>query len=164
MLSTTRFKKNGSGWSFLPGASLHAICPFGGVKTAYELPANGALLQKTRDSSVILLMAVLFGTVFCGWICLLGSIQEWYGKIGRKWLGPKRDNPVNEYVGGAPVVQVSCLTLCPMNICVSRKTVIRNHQCIACLECTAEVISNLAETIHGPLRGAHGHDVAPWDG
>ncbi len=237
-------QKNGGGWIFLPGASLHAICPFGGVETAYELLANGALLQKTRDSSVILLLAVfllavLFGPVFCGWICPLGSIQEWYGKIGRKWLGPKRYNhliperldrvlrylrygvlawvvyatavsaklvfqeydpffalfhfwtgeasatallillsillmsmlverpwckyacPFGAFLGLTNLFRIftiqrreetcrpghACSTLCPMNICVSRKTVIRDHQCIACLECTSEGCCPVKETV-----------------
>lgn len=38
------------------------------------------------------LLAVLFGPVFCGWVCPLGSIQEWFGGLGRKLVGKKRYN------------------------------------------------------------------------
>ena len=31
------------------------------------------------------------GPVFCGWVCPMGSLQEWIGKIGRK-LSKKRFN------------------------------------------------------------------------
>lgn len=35
--------------------------------------------------------------------------------------------------------------------------------CFGLLAATAEVLPDLAETIHGSLRGGHGHGVAPWD-
>ncbi len=83
---------------FLPEVSLHAICPFGGVVTLYNLAALGRYVQKIHASAVVLMtlvfaLAILLGPVFCGWVCPLGSIQEWIGKIGRKLLG-KRYNRV----------------------------------------------------------------------
>jgi polyferredoxin len=33
---------------------------------------------------IVLLLTVLFGPVFCGWLCPLGSIQEWVGKLGKR--------------------------------------------------------------------------------
>jgi len=79
----------GGGVRFLSVASLHALCPFGGVVTLYNLVTAGTFVQKIHMSSVILmglifLLTVLVGPVFCGWICPLGSIQEWVGKLGRK--------------------------------------------------------------------------------
>ena len=35
--------------------------------------------------------------------------------------------------------------------------------CFGLLAATAEILPNLAEAIHGSLRGEHGHGVAPWD-
>jgi polyferredoxin len=32
----------------------------------------------------------------------------------------------------------ACSTLCLMNIEISKKSVIRDHQCITCMECTSE--------------------------
>lgn len=82
----------------LPEASLHAICPFGGVATLYEFVTAGTFIQKIHSSSFILMIlgliaAILFGTIFCGYICPFGSFQEWIGKLGRK-LFPKRYNRV----------------------------------------------------------------------
>lgn len=74
---------------FISTASLHALCPFGGVVTLYNIITVGDLIQKIHMSAVILMglifiLAILFGPVFCGWVCPLGSAQEWIGKLGRK--------------------------------------------------------------------------------
>lgn len=81
--------ETGSGIPFLSEASTHALCPFGGVVTLYNLITLGTFIQKIHMSSVILMsiifiLAILFGPVFCGWVCPLGSMQEWIGKLGRK--------------------------------------------------------------------------------
>ena len=47
--------RNGGGFDFLSSASLHALCPFGGVETMAQLLTSGTLIKKVRDSSVILL-------------------------------------------------------------------------------------------------------------
>jgi polyferredoxin len=76
----------------LSSASLHAICPFGGVVSIYQVATAGTYVQKVHSASFILmgiglLVALLFGPAFCGWLCPMGSIQEWFGKLGRKILG-----------------------------------------------------------------------------
>lgn len=73
----------------LADASTHALCPFGGLTSLYQLATTGTLVRKIHESAVVLLvlvslLALAFGPVFCGWICPLGSFQEWLGSIGRK--------------------------------------------------------------------------------
>ncbi|MCX6065578.1 MAG: 4Fe-4S binding protein [Chloroflexi bacterium] len=80
---------NGGGIAFLSSASLHALCPFGGVETLYTFFASGMLVKKVHDASLVLMgigifLAVLFGPAFCGWICPLGTIQEFVSGFGRK--------------------------------------------------------------------------------
>ena len=75
--------------AFLGGASLHAICPFGGVVSFWNLVTLGTLVKKVHESAVVLailglFLAILFGPVLCGWICPFGTFQEWIGKLGRK--------------------------------------------------------------------------------
>lgn len=79
----------GKGIPYLSEASLHALCPFGGVVTLYNLGTFGTFIQKVHASAIVLMLlifvlAFLFGPVFCGWVCPLGTIQEWFGKLGRK--------------------------------------------------------------------------------
>ena len=71
--------------------SLHAVCPFGGVVTIYSYFTGGIFVQKISQSSLtlmwlVLALTLLFGPVFCGWICPFGSVQEFLGKIGRKFF------------------------------------------------------------------------------
>jgi len=79
----------GRGISFLSSASLHSLCPFGGVVSIYQYMSIGTFIQKIHESSFILMiiafiLAVLFGPVFCGWVCPLGTIQEWFSSIGKR--------------------------------------------------------------------------------
>lgn len=81
--------ESGGGIPFLSSASLHALCPFGGVVSIYQYATTGTFVKKIHESSFILmiiafLLAVGFGPIFCGWVCPLGTFQEWIGKIGRK--------------------------------------------------------------------------------
>lgn len=86
--------QNGAG--FRP-VGVDALCPFGGIETAWSLVSGGTLLRRIAVSSIILLVssvgiALLMGRAFCGNICPLGAVQEFFGKIGHAiW---KRDRPV----------------------------------------------------------------------
>jgi formate hydrogenlyase subunit 3/multisubunit Na+/H+ antiporter MnhD subunit len=51
-------------------ASLHAICPFGGFVSLYNLFTAGTLVKKIHESSLVLMMivfisAILLGPIFC---------------------------------------------------------------------------------------------------
>jgi polyferredoxin len=75
-------------------ASLHAVCPFGGVVSFWQLLGSGTLVKKVHESSVVLavvgiILALLFGPVICGWVCPFGSFQEWIGKLGKRILGKR---------------------------------------------------------------------------
>lgn len=81
----------------LSSASLHGLCPFGGVVSIYEIVTKGVFIKKVHESSmvillVVLVLSILLGRAFCGWVCPLGSFQEWMGKIGRKLFGKKYNN------------------------------------------------------------------------
>lgn len=235
--------ENGGGIAFLSSASLHSVCPFGGVETLYAFVTGGILIQKIHESALVLaalvmILAILFGPVFCGWICPLGTVQEWVGKLGKKlfrrkynhfiphkldqilryarygiliwvlyvtarsgtlifqdydpyfalfnfWSGEvawtslailgvtlglslfierpwcKYACPYGAVLGITNLFRVfsikraestckvdgACSIICPMNIPVDTKKVIRDHQCISCLECTSEAICPVADTV-----------------
>jgi len=93
-LNEALFEFYGKSIPYLATASLHAICPFGGVVSIYEFVTAGKYTQKIHASSFILMwaafiLAVGFGPLICGWVCPLGSFQQWTAKIGKKFNGRK---------------------------------------------------------------------------
>jgi len=75
-----------------------ALCPFGGMESLYSLLSSGTWLRRVAPSALILLVIVavatlLFGRVFCGWICPLGTLGEWTAKISRRLGIRKRELP-----------------------------------------------------------------------
>ncbi|WP_207910899.1 4Fe-4S binding protein [Caldanaerobacter subterraneus] len=228
---------------YIPTASLHALCPFGGVVTIYQYLTTGTFIQKIHESSFVLMIigfiiAILFGPLFCGWICPFGTFQEFIGKLGKKIFKKRFNNfvpykydkylrylryfvfawvlyativagklifqDVDPYyalfnfwngeiaVGSIVILFITiilslfierpwckylcpygavlgifnlirifpikrnnktcinckmCDRNCPMNIKVSEKTIIRDHQCISCLKCTSEYSCPINNTV-----------------
>ncbi|WP_142413874.1 4Fe-4S binding protein [Hathewaya massiliensis] len=70
--------------------SVDALCPFGGVETLFSLIKDGTYIKKIAPSSLIILICVivltiLLGRVFCGYICPLGTIQTLINKLARRF-------------------------------------------------------------------------------
>lgn len=235
--------ENGGGIAILSSASLHAVCPFGGIVSLYQFATVGTFVQKIHQSAFVLaaivfLLSIIFGPVFCGWVCPLGTFQEWTANLGRKIFKRKYNHmipvkldrilryarygvliwvvymtaysgklifaDVDPYfalfnfwtsevaIGGLIVLGITllaslfverpwckyacpygaflgltnlfrvfkirrneteckvcavCSRDCPMNIPVHEKSVIRDHQCISCLECTSEGVCPLPATV-----------------
>jgi len=244
MISTNHvLNEKGIALDFIPNASLHALCPFGGVVSVYQFISSGTFVQKIHSSSFVLMailifISIAFGSVFCGWICPFGTFQELIGKLGNKIFRNKYNSLVPEkadkylrylryivlfwviYVTtvtgklmfanvdpyhalftfwsgevapqafiilGATIIasilverpwckyacplgaflglfnsfrifkikrnEPSCISCkkcdkaCPMNINISDAKVIKNHQCIGCLECTSDISCPIADTV-----------------
>ena len=74
--------------------TVDALCPLGGLESIYSYLSSGTWLRRVAPSALVLFgavvaMTLLFGRVFCGWICPLGTIGEISGGLARK-LGIKR--------------------------------------------------------------------------
>jgi len=73
----------------LPVGIFHMICPMGGIATLTHLVSQGLYIPKTGIANIVILSGVLItsivaGPVFCGWLCPLGSIQDWANALARK--------------------------------------------------------------------------------
>ncbi|MDO9508638.1 MAG: 4Fe-4S binding protein [Thermovirgaceae bacterium] len=73
-----------------------ALCPFGGLESLYSVLASGEWLRRLAPSAMVLLfvlvaMTLLFGRVFCGWICPLGTLGEWTSRAGARLGIRKRE-------------------------------------------------------------------------
>ncbi len=75
-------------------------CPFGGLESLYLFATDGSFPCSLGSSNLYLLLGILFLTVlsrrtFCGWICPLGALSEWGGKVkdkvfpGKRWAPPE---------------------------------------------------------------------------
>ena len=88
---------------FIGEVSLHTVCPFGGVVSIYQLITDGTFIQKIHESALVLMtlvfvLAILFGPVFCGWFCPFGSLQEWLGKLGFRIFGRRFNHMVPQKI------------------------------------------------------------------
>lgn len=76
---------NGGGIS----PSIHALCPYGGLESLYNVVFSGTFIQKIFLGTmtlltVTLLISIIFRRSFCGLICPFGALQEFFSLIGRK--------------------------------------------------------------------------------
>jgi len=74
--------------------NFHAICPFGAVETAGRLIMEGSFIPKTHASNLwtfygVIFVTITIGAAFCAYLCPLGSIQEWIGRLGKRILKKK---------------------------------------------------------------------------
>lgn len=66
-------------------------CPFGGLVALYPLMRFRAYTCALTEFNVALLISVVLLALvskksFCGWVCPLGTVQEWVGRLGGKAL------------------------------------------------------------------------------
>ncbi|NJD21755.1 MAG: 4Fe-4S binding protein [Melioribacter sp.] len=71
-------------------SDFEAYCPFGGLSSLGSKLYKGTMSCNMSETQVVLgivLIAgvIIFGKLFCSYICPIGSITEWLGKIGDKF-------------------------------------------------------------------------------
>lgn len=72
-------------------APIDALCPFGALETLYKYLATGEYIQRLDISNFILLggailLVIVVGRYFCGWICAIGTLQELARMAGQKFF------------------------------------------------------------------------------
>lgn len=105
----------------LGGSPIDAYCPFGGVESFYTWITTGKMIPKTAVSNLILLGSLLIVTLvaggfFCGWLCPVGAVQDWlYGlrrKVFKKPLEiPRRVDRVLRYLRYVVLALVLYMTI-----------------------------------------------------
>ena len=79
--------------------------------------------------ALVLLASLFVEMPFCKYACPLGAVLGVFNLVRIFMI---RRNAATCIDCGV------CDQVCPMNIPVSNRKVIRDHQCISCLECTSE--------------------------
>ncbi|OQX95621.1 hypothetical protein B6I21_04490 [candidate division KSB1 bacterium 4572_119] len=77
-------------WTIYTAGDIEKYCPMGGI-LGFGTKIYQESLPCSMSSAAIFMALVLFvgalaiGKLFCGYICPVGSITEWIGKIGKKF-------------------------------------------------------------------------------
>ncbi len=71
-------------------SDFEAYCPFGGIASLGSKLSQGTMSCNMSETQVLLGIGVIVGIIlvgklFCSYICPIGSITEWLGKLGEKW-------------------------------------------------------------------------------
>lgn len=102
-------------------APIDSYCVFGGVETFFTWVTSGVFLSKTAISNFILFAALLLsilvvGGAFCGWVCPLGAVQEWLGRLSTKIFGhrfrlPPKLDKVLQYLKYPLLIIIIAMTI-----------------------------------------------------
>lgn len=81
LITVVAFMHQILGGGFTGSPTVHALCPFGTLESLYNLIINKGYIAKTYYSNTVLLIGTLVlvlvvGRIFCGWICALGTMQD----------------------------------------------------------------------------------------
>lgn len=79
-------------------ASIHALCPFGGLESLYAFVMGGNMISKIFTGTMLLfaitvVLALVFRRSFCGLLCPFGALQELFAAVGKKLLGRRLEMP-----------------------------------------------------------------------
>lgn len=77
----------GTGLSWLSSGYIHYVCPICGVTTIYQFFASSLDLMTKLQNPVTyvimasIILAIIAGPIFCGWICPFGTFQDIIGEL-----------------------------------------------------------------------------------
>ena len=81
---------------FLVGGNAERWCPFGGVEALYTYATEGNMVCSLGVSNFyilggVVLMTLLLRRAFCGYVCPVGTVSEWFARAAAR-LGLRRRN------------------------------------------------------------------------
>lgn len=85
------------GWS---RSSVEDYCPMGGLAALPALLGTGRFSCSTGEANLaalvaLVLLALLARKSFCAWLCPLGTVLEWFGRLGARLRGKRGARPTD---------------------------------------------------------------------
>jgi polyferredoxin len=82
----------------LGGGDFEKWCPFGGIETSYLFFVHGTFSCSLGSANLYVALFVVVLTLlsrrsFCGWVCPIGALSEWGGKLRDRFLPGRRVAP-----------------------------------------------------------------------
>ncbi|MEZ4812822.1 MAG: 4Fe-4S binding protein [Caldisericia bacterium] len=80
---------------------IDCICPMGSIAMIPKWIETGSFIHRAGNTNVVVLAALIlsiiaFGGGFCGWICPMGTAQEWLYRLRKKY-GKRTSNSHFQY-------------------------------------------------------------------
>ncbi len=77
------------------GGAFDVFCPFGAIETLWPYLTTGQTLKTTSPLNFSIFLGVLgvsllAGRAFCGWLCPIGTLQDFLTTISRRLFGNKK--------------------------------------------------------------------------
>jgi polyferredoxin len=85
------------------GGAFDVFCPFGAIETLLPYLTTGQTLKTTSPLNFAVFLGVLgvsllAGRAFCGWMCPIGTLQDFLADISRRFFGGKRSSKTNNQI------------------------------------------------------------------
>jgi polyferredoxin len=85
------------------GGAFDVFCPFGAVETFWTFITTGETLKTTSPLNFSILFGVLgvsfiAGRAFCGWMCPVGTLQDFLANLSKRYFRNKKKQPAGKQI------------------------------------------------------------------
>jgi len=85
------------------GGAFDVFCPFGAVETFWIFITTGETLKTTSPLNFSILFGVLgvsfiAGRAFCGWMCPVGTLQDFLANLSERYFRNKKKQPAGKQI------------------------------------------------------------------
>lgn len=85
------------------GGAFDVFCPFGAIETLWPYITSGETLLTTSPLNFAILLGVLgvsliAGRAFCGWMCPIGTLQDFLANISSRYFKNKKKQPGGNHI------------------------------------------------------------------
>ena len=85
------------------GGAFDVFCPFGAIETLFPFLTTGQTLKTTSPLNFAIFIGVLgvsllAGRAFCGWMCPIGTLQDFLANLSSRFIKNKNKQPASKQI------------------------------------------------------------------